>query len=318
MREREREREIGRRGAPGLRREQQPGVPERPQELQVPARAARKQEPAAEPGQADRAPRQVRLHEEAGPLRQPRRRGARLPTASDLPRAAGGDLGQARRERGRAGPRRPSRAEPRQGVLGQGREAEAQERLALGHGEDLLPGGEADPGSLDARGGQHRRGDLHDGTRPVASAARGAEHQGEPRQVAVHEEGGRRDEEKHLEDHVLVEDPAGRRKREDPAPWRAGHPGVAGQLDREAADDRHGVSPRPRAAQEASEGPRGLLHAADAAPSVRRGTNGTKETSMTGHDLAPTLLGKGQMGSALMGSLRCLCFLTEGPFGYSR
>ena len=32
-----------------------------------------------------------------------------------------------------------------------------------------------------------------------------------------------------------------------------------------------------------------------------------------------TELGKGQMGSALMGSQHCLnCFLTEGPFGYSR
>ena len=29
-------------------------------------------------------------------------------------------------------------------------------------------------------------------------------------------------------------------------------------------------------------------------------------------------LGRGQMGSALMGSLRISCFLTEGPFGYSR
>ena len=28
--------------------------------------------------------------------------------------------------------------------------------------------------------------------------------------------------------------------------------------------------------------------------------------------------GKGQMGSALMGSLQISCFLTEGPFGYSR
>ena len=30
------------------------------------------------------------------------------------------------------------------------------------------------------------------------------------------------------------------------------------------------------------------------------------------------MLGKGQMGSALMGSLQILCFLTEGLFGYSR
>ena len=29
-------------------------------------------------------------------------------------------------------------------------------------------------------------------------------------------------------------------------------------------------------------------------------------------------IGKGQMGSALMGSLQISCFLTEGPFGYSR
>ena len=28
--------------------------------------------------------------------------------------------------------------------------------------------------------------------------------------------------------------------------------------------------------------------------------------------------GKGQMGSALMGSLQISCFLTEGLFGYSR
>ena len=28
-------------------------------------------------------------------------------------------------------------------------------------------------------------------------------------------------------------------------------------------------------------------------------------------------IGKGQMGSALMGSLRISCFLTEGLFGYS-
>ena len=27
--------------------------------------------------------------------------------------------------------------------------------------------------------------------------------------------------------------------------------------------------------------------------------------------------GKGQVGSALMGSLQISCFLTEGPFGYS-
>ena len=30
------------------------------------------------------------------------------------------------------------------------------------------------------------------------------------------------------------------------------------------------------------------------------------------------VLGKGQMGSALMGSLQISCFLTEGLFGYSR
>ena len=28
--------------------------------------------------------------------------------------------------------------------------------------------------------------------------------------------------------------------------------------------------------------------------------------------------GKGQLGSALMGSLQIACLLTEGPFGYSR
>ena len=31
-----------------------------------------------------------------------------------------------------------------------------------------------------------------------------------------------------------------------------------------------------------------------------------------------SILGKGQMGSALMGSLQTSCFLTEGLFGYSR
>ena len=31
-----------------------------------------------------------------------------------------------------------------------------------------------------------------------------------------------------------------------------------------------------------------------------------------------TLLGKGQMGLALMGALQISCFLTEGPFGYPR
>ena len=44
----------------------------------------------------------------------------------------------------------------------------------------------------------------------------------------------------------------------------------------------------------------------------------------TGHDVVPLrmepcdgALGRGQMGSALMGSVHFLCFLTEGPFGYS-
>ena len=34
--------------------------------------------------------------------------------------------------------------------------------------------------------------------------------------------------------------------------------------------------------------------------------------------LPPAELGKGQMASALTGSLRISCVLTEGPFGYSR
>ena len=33
---------------------------------------------------------------------------------------------------------------------------------------------------------------------------------------------------------------------------------------------------------------------------------------------AVTALGKGPMGSALMGSLHCLCVLTKGLLGYSR
>ena len=35
-------------------------------------------------------------------------------------------------------------------------------------------------------------------------------------------------------------------------------------------------------------------------------------------NITSVIVGKGQMGSALMGSLHLCCFLTEGLFGYSR
>ena len=51
---------------------------------------------------------------------------------------------------------------------------------------------------------------------------------------------------------------------------------------------------------------------------METGCNGvTAQEVRAGGDLGPGV-GKGQMGSALMGSLQILCFLTEGLFGYSR
>ena len=58
---------------------------------------------------------------------------------------------------------------------------------------------------------------------------------------------------------------------------------------------------------------------ADVTRPIAARKGGEQGGTSTRPDLAPTSFarfGKGQMGSALMGSLRISCFLTEGPFGY--
>ena len=56
-----------------------------------------------------------------------------------------------------------------------------------------------------------------------------------------------------------------------------------------------------------------LLRKADIIEMVQRHADSRGTTGAAGE-----LVGKGQMGSALMGSQQILVFLTEGLFGYSR
>ena len=69
--------------------------------------------------------------------------------------------------------------------------------------------------------------------------------------------------------------------------------------------------PRPADPQAARLAPR---------PARRRGVRrlAARGTDRPKGAAGDELLGKGQMGSALMGSLQFLCFLSEGLFGYSR
>ena len=61
--------------------------------------------------------------------------------------------------------------------------------------------------------------------------------------------------------------------------------------------------------------PRGTLEGAEGAD---LGTVANSPARWEGGSLGVVAIGKGQMGSAPMGPLQFLVFLTEGPFGYSR